>query len=146
MRKENFPGRPFKFNSIEMFQCKVDGYFEHCIDNDEVPDVEGLAVYLGMTRMGLLKYERRDADFEDSVRNAKEKIFHLKKQAAFKGKMNPTVFIFDAKNNHGYVDKQEVESKVIAEVRNDFDLSALTIEELRKLAQLGDGKGNSEEG
>jgi hypothetical protein len=45
------------------------------------------------------------------IKKAKNKIFAYKKQGAFKGKYNPAVFIFDAKNNHGYKEKLETENK-----------------------------------
>jgi hypothetical protein len=101
-------GRPPKFETPEELETKIEEFFEYCIEEKEIPDVEGLAVFLDTTRKTLFEYEKKP-DFSNTVKRAKEKIFHKKKQLAFQGKMNATVFIFDAKNNHEYTDKQELD-------------------------------------
>ena len=101
-------GRPPKFESIEDFNKQDDGFFDWCDDNKFVPDIEGLAVYLDTSRKVILDYEKKD-EFSYTIKKIKDKIFFYKKQLAFKGKLNATVFIFDAKNNHEYADKQEIE-------------------------------------
>jgi hypothetical protein len=101
-------GRPPKFETPEDLENQIELFFDYCEEVDEVPDVEGLAVYLDTTRKTLWEYEKKD-EFSNTIKRCKDKIFHKKKQLAFKGKINPTVFIFDAKNNHEYTDKQELD-------------------------------------
>ena len=103
-------GRPPKWETVEEVEKLIQGYFEHLKETpDEVPDVEGLAYYMDTTRKTILDYENKE-EFSYTIKKAKDKIFYFKKQAAFKGKIHPTIFIFDSKNNHGYTDKQEIES------------------------------------
>lgn len=99
-------GRPPKFETPEELEIKIEEFFNHCEKIEDIPDVEGLAVFLDTTRKTLLDYEKKE-EFSYTIKRCKDKIFYKKKQLAFKGKLNPTVFIFDAKNNHEYTDKQE---------------------------------------
>jgi len=100
-------GRPRLWETVEDFEKAADGFWEWCDDNDYIPDIEGLCVYMGTFRERLHYYEK-DPAFRNSIKRIKEEIFHAKKQKAFKNKINATVFIFDAKNNHNYTDKTEV--------------------------------------
>ena len=104
-------GKPKKWKSVDQLEKLIKEYWEYIELEKEIPDVEGLAVYLKTTRKTLYEYEN-DPEYSNTIKTTKEKIFHRKKQAAFKGLMNPTIFIFDAKNNHGYKDKQEIEQTV----------------------------------
>lgn len=110
MQIKNKGGRPKKFSAVEVMQNKIIDYFPYCKEAEEIPDVEGLCVYLDICRDTLIEYQKQ-REFSDTIKKAKVKIFALKKQLAMKGKMNPAVFIFDAKNNHDYVEK--VESNII---------------------------------
>ena len=100
-----------KFETPEVLQALIDEYFAKIEDTDEIADVEGLALHCRCTRECLNYYEYHEgAVFTDIVKFAKTKIFFEKKQLAMKSKMNPAVFIFDSKNNHGYVDKIEIDN------------------------------------
>lgn len=107
-------GRPPKFSTVEeleqtflewkaTFQFGGERY-------GEVPDVESFCDYVDAWRDLLCEYEKKP-EYSDAIKRIKNWIYARKKQLAFAGKMPPAVFIFDAKNNAGYVDKQEVESK-----------------------------------
>jgi hypothetical protein len=58
MEEKNKVGRPLKFKDTEEFQKKIDEFFVYCKENDDVPDIEGLAYYLDTTRKTLLDYEK----------------------------------------------------------------------------------------
>lgn len=109
MEEKNKWWRPLKYTLGEL-ENKIEEYFIKVTDkeSDEVPDVEWLAFHLDTTRKTLLDYENKE-EFGYTIKRAKDKIFFYKKQLAFKWKMNPTVFIFDSKNNHDYTDKTEVD-------------------------------------
>lgn len=109
MAEKNKGGRPKKFTAVEELQQKIDNFFVDCEEKEDIPDIEGLAYYLNTTRKTLFEYEKQE-EFSNTIKRTKDKIFYFKKQLAFKGKINPAVFIFDAKNNHDYRDKMEVES------------------------------------
>lgn len=82
----------------------------------EVPDVEGFCDYIDSYRELLMEYERKP-DFSRTVKRIKNWMYFRKKQLAMAGKMNATVYIFDAKNNHGYVDKTEIDQNVTGELK-----------------------------
>jgi hypothetical protein len=102
------PGRPPKFESpdqlYEMFlEWKAEVTKE---GNDEIPDVEGLCIYLDTARQTLFDYERKP-EYSDTIKRIKDWIIYKKKQLAMRGKIPPAIYIFDAKNNAGYVDRTE---------------------------------------
>jgi hypothetical protein len=103
-------GRPPKFDSPEALQqtfldwkeeFKPGGLYE-----GEIPDVECFCDYVDAYRDLLHEYSTKP-DYSDTVKRIKNWIYYKKKQLAMKNQMNATIFIFDAKNNAGYVDKTE---------------------------------------
>ncbi|MBO0962353.1 hypothetical protein J1P26_21860 [Neobacillus sp. MM2021_6] len=146
-------GRPLKFRSVKALQKKIDEYFESCFEeqwieyddiwrpildrNGEVVKhqvkpftITGLASFLGTTRQGLINYEQRD-EFYDTIKNAKVKIEAYAEEALYKPKIAAGV-IFNLKNNFGWEDKQGIQHS--GGVDHTIDLTSLTVEELRKLA------------
>lgn len=102
-------GRPPKFSSAEELEHKFRDWRQELNGgslNGEVPDVEGFCDYIDSYRDLFSEYESKP-EFSDTIKRIKNWMYYRKKQLAFGGKMNPTVYIFDAKNNHGYVDKTE---------------------------------------
>ena len=124
--------RPSKFKSVEELEKLIESYFLVVTDKekDEIPDVEWLACYLDTTRKTLFEYEQKE-EFSNTIKRAKEKIFFYKKQLALKWKMNPTVFIFDSKNNHWYVDKTEIDQNT--NMNLNINLEEASDEELEKI-------------
>ncbi len=72
-----------------------------------IPDIENWAVYLGITRNTLLNYEQRGVAWRDCIQFYKNAISAIKKQLAMTYKIPPMVYVFDATNNHGYVNSNE---------------------------------------
>lgn len=107
-------GRPPKFDSSEQLLSVFEDWkleFEGAGSlKDDIPDVEGFCDYIDSYRELLMEYERKE-EFSRAVKKIKNWIYARKKQLAMKNKMNPAIFIFDAKNNAGYVDKTEVDEK-----------------------------------
>ena len=99
--------RPPKWKNLAEFKKSSDGFFKWCEENNYIPDIEALAVYMDTTRKTILDYEGKDG-FSYTIKKIKDRIFFNKKQLAFRNKINATVFIFDAKNNHDYKDRQDV--------------------------------------
>lgn len=105
-------GRPLKLSDSKQLQTTFEewkltfmpgGEREH-----EIPDVEGFCDYVGAWRDLLNQYEKKP-EFSVTVKKIKNWIYAGKKQLAFAGKMPPAVFIFDAKNNAGYTDRQDID-------------------------------------
>lgn len=98
----------FKQATLDYFsyvqQCNKDDNREHKL----IPDVEGLSVYLGITRRTLLTYEKtRSDEWKDFISRAKDLITATKKQLIFRQKIPAVVGIFDLCNNSNYVNSSE---------------------------------------
>ena len=90
---------------------KLACYFgEHIQETGEVPDVEGLAEFLGTTRDELFRL-REHRVYGPAIERAFNSMAKAKKQLAFSGKLPAAVLSFDLKNNHGYKDKPEERSE-----------------------------------
>lgn len=117
-------GRPCKRDSVKDLQQSIDAYMDYCyVSEDEIPDVEWLAFFLWTTRKTLYEYEQKK-EFSNAIKKVKERIAYSKKQLAMKWKLNPTVFVFDFKNNHNYVDKQEIDQNTnlnVSDVKISID-------------------------
>lgn len=95
------------FLSPEECSKKLEEYFESYLsDKGEIADIESLADFFHITREELLAF-MSDEKYGGLLRVARNKIAKIKKQLAFNGKLQATVFTFDLKNNHGYKDKPE---------------------------------------
>ena len=124
-KNDNDIGRPRKFDKPEDLQRAIDVYFEKCDNNtkqivtkdgvvldvlDPIPyTIEGLCMVLEIDRASLLHYEKYPEykEFFNTVKKAKSKVQLNKLERGLSGRSNPAVTIFDLKNNHGYVDRQE---------------------------------------
>ncbi|HEG3339316.1 TPA: hypothetical protein SC008_000547 [Campylobacter jejuni] len=75
----------------------------------------GLAVYLGITIQTLGEWEK-DKDFGEIVSQAKQKCEMDIVNHSLIGTYTPSVSMFLLKNQHGYVDKQEVVSDNVQKI------------------------------
>ncbi|ECK8194029.1 hypothetical protein FR355_07840 [Campylobacter jejuni] len=75
----------------------------------------GLAVYLGITIQTLNEWEK-DKDFGEIVSQAKQKCEMDILNHSLIGTYTPSVSMFLLKNQHGYVDKQEVVSDNVQKI------------------------------
>ncbi|RTI63639.1 hypothetical protein C3I13_04430 [Campylobacter jejuni] len=75
----------------------------------------GLAVYLGITMQTLNEWEK-DKDFGEIVSQAKQKCEMDILNHSLIGTYTPSVSMFLLKNQHGYVDKQEVVSDNVQKI------------------------------
>lgn len=74
-----------------------------------VPDLEGLCMFLGISRNTLFTWENTDKNgMRDVISQVKNDIAACKKQLALHGDIVPLFAITDFNNNHGYTQKQEV--------------------------------------
>ncbi|HFU5761800.1 TPA: terminase small subunit [Campylobacter jejuni] len=75
----------------------------------------GLAVYLGITMQTLGEWEK-DKDFGEIVSQAKQKCEMDILNHSLIGTYTPSVSMFLLKNQHGYVDKQELVSDNVQKI------------------------------
>ncbi len=104
-------GPPFKFNTVEELKKAIQGYFNSLLVEDpktklrvqmELATVTGLGLYIGLTRQGIIGYEKRD-QLHDVIRRAKQMIEAQLESALYSGKPCAGV-IFSLKNNWGWTD------------------------------------------
>jgi hypothetical protein len=117
---KNKGGRPLKFKTPEELENRIQEYYEYAEEHKEVLSVTGLAWYLDVDRLTLLRYENmfdgelyKDIDDDvkvkycTSIKRAKAKVEHAYEQALF-NKNSAVGAIFTLKNNYNWVDKQEI--------------------------------------
>ena len=122
--KEVFKRVPRLNNAGE--QVYITEYFER-------PSILGLCAHLGITRDTLLEYEAQE-EFSDTVKRAKSRIEQYLEEQLYR-KDQVVGLIFNLKNNFGWKDKTEVESK---NLNINDDVSGMTDEELAaELAKMG---------
>lgn len=97
----------FIANTIEYFNYVNDTNANPDLEKKIVPDIENWAVYMGLTRQGIFKMEKRSDEWDMIIKNAKNAIASCKKQLAMTYKTPPMIAVFDLVNNHGYVNSNE---------------------------------------
>ncbi|HDZ4294298.1 TPA: hypothetical protein RTB24_001704 [Campylobacter jejuni] len=107
----------------EEFVSKIESYFNERVVLKETKESiifapktkVGLAVYLGITMQTLGEWEK-DKDFGEIVSQAKQKCEMDILNHSLIGTYTPSVSMFLLKNQHGYVDKQEVVSDNVQKI------------------------------
>lgn len=138
-------GRSKKWETPEELQKDIDAYFDWC-DNNPIKQIhnsqidpstkkpliydvqrpytiEGLCVFLECDRLTLLNYEKREGyePFFNTIKKAKMKIQQNKVERGLTGNAPASITIFDLKNNHGYKDKQEIDTNQNIKLGADFE-------------------------
>ncbi|MED1948985.1 terminase small subunit [Brevibacillus centrosporus] len=113
-------GRPLKFQSVEELQQKIDAFFEECKENGEPFTITGLALALDTSRRTLLDYEERDDEFSHAIKKAKLRVENFVEKSLWAPKI-ATGVIFNLKNNFGWVDKQEIDQNLNANVNHSYE-------------------------
>ena len=147
-------GRPAAYEEspegLERFRTNCIGYLEYIQEQNQrpdckkiVPDIEGLTVFLGITRNTLSLYERnRGEDWKEQIDQIKNAIMAVKKELAFHQQI-PTVYaIFDQVNNGDY--RNVSEFKLQAETTTTSDQIALSQEEIHQIAEQAQRESISE--
>ena len=94
-------------NSIDYFDFVKTANMDDNADMRTIPDVESWCVFLGITRVTLLSYKKRNAEWQQTIDYFIEIIAACKKQMALNYKIPPVAFVFDFTNNHHYVNASE---------------------------------------
>lgn len=124
MIAKNKGGRPRAFKNVEEMRPIIDKYFFDCDNNIKVVKndkgdtraiyepytVSGLCLALDVDKSTLSEYEKMP-EFSYTIKSAKQKIENWLEKRSLMGDTNPTVSIFNLKNNFGWTDKIETENK-----------------------------------
>jgi len=103
-------GRPLKFKSTEQIEKLAEEYFKECDEKGKPYTMTGLAIALDTDRQTLVNYGNKEEYF-DTIKRIKIKVENYAENCLFENK-NTAGVIFNLKNNYGWVDKQEVDTKV----------------------------------
>ena len=98
-----------KYKTQEELQKGIDKYFKECDKNEKPYTMSGLAYSLGIDRVTLINYSKRDLFFTQ-IKDAKAKVQAQLEENALMGKGNAVFTIFNLKNNYGWAEKQEIEA------------------------------------
>ena len=108
--------RPRQYKTVEELEALIEEYFDSCVlDGVQVRPytVTGLALYLNLTRQGLINYQERKG-FIDTITRAKLRVEAFAEESLFTAK-NSTGVAFSLKNNFDWRDKQEITHHVSLE-------------------------------
>lgn len=114
-RVRNKGGRPRKIETVEELREGIESYIDYIQTQAAagvplIPDVEGLALFLGISRSTLFEWQRaRPGEFSDTLKSTLNAIAAYKKQLALTGRIPPIVFATDFNNNHGYIQQSKLE-------------------------------------
>ena len=93
------------------FADRLNEFFNHCYEANDIPTVEKLALALGTTRQTLWDWEtneRKGRLVSDMIKRAKSIISAMDAELAMTGKIQPVVYIFRAKNYYGMRDQVDI--------------------------------------
>jgi Cdc6-like AAA superfamily ATPase len=96
---------------IDEYLTKIEVYNDSNLKDRlfKVPTVEGMTLALGLAcRQSFFEYIKRE-EFTDTIKRAKTRILSIQKELAMMGFINPTISIFNWKNNFEYKDTKEVD-------------------------------------
>lgn len=138
-------GRPCHYTNDkkgldDFINCTTE-YFEYVnninknpdMERKLIPDIENWAVYLGITRQTIFHYEQRGGEWEQTISYYKNAIASIKKQLALNYKIPPMIYVFDATNNHGYVNSNEF--KLTTPITEEYDRQSNILE--REIKERG---------
>lgn len=99
-----------KYKTQEELQQGIDKYFAECDEKQKPYTMSGLAYSLGIDRITLINYGKKDL-FSTQIKNAKAKVQAQLEENALMGKGNAVFTIFNLKNNYGWKDQTEVKNE-----------------------------------
>lgn len=133
-REKKFSSGPELAGAIDAYWCLIFDLAEHGHSN--MPDVESLADFLGVTRDTLMRWRRgeENLEFVDPINIAFNEIAAIKKQYAITGKVNGLVYLSDMQNNHGYVSNQKsAEVSLNVRLKHELPSKEQLIEQVKLL-------------
>lgn len=109
---------------------RLNEFFKHCTENNEIPTVEKMALALGTVRETVWKWETGVTNVSDDrrhlIKKAKEIISAMDAELAAKGKIPVPTYIFRAKNYYGMRD----DPQVVVQVNDNSE--KVDIEDIKK--------------
>ena len=103
-------GRPRLYKDHETFDKATDAYFDECLASGRKPTLAGLSISLGFhDKESFSHYATYGEEFSRTVKKAQVRIEDNRWQLLLNKEQFTPGVIFDLKNNHGWVDRKELE-------------------------------------
>ena len=118
MRESLHKGPKPYFETPEALEARIQTYFDYCIENDEIPMVGGLALWLGMSRMSLYRYQHAKSEEMTEIVNRAKWIIEKEWSTMLADKGSPTggLVFYLVNNAEGWKSKHEVQHSGAAPV------------------------------
>lgn len=100
-----------KYKSEEELSKGIEEYFEDCKKREKPYTMTGLAVWLGIDRITLIRYGKKDK-YATLVKKAKDRVEQQIEENYLDGTFNTTAAIFNLKANYKWDDGNKVEINV----------------------------------
>ena len=95
----------------EEFAERLNEFFQHCEEANEIPTIEKMALALGSYRQKVWEWEVQETKgrlVSDMLKKAKSIISTMDAELAMTGKIQPVVYIFRSKNFYGMRDQVDI--------------------------------------
>lgn len=125
----------FLNDCIAYFQCLYDANQDKEQDQMLIPSIEGLCLFLGISRTTLFNYCNRSDDWQETVNMARNAVATARTELATHYKIPPLLHLFDMVNNHkGYYNTSQF--VISAEPPQDAtQVPAITPSQLQRIAE-----------
>lgn len=126
---------------LEKLVQKSAEFFEYCNEVNAslephqrlIPDVESWCCFMGVTRVTIHQYAKRNQQWNDAIAMIKEALLMGKKQLAMHNRIPSLIFIFDASNNHNYLNSSEFH--LVADAPQDRTTPQISASALKEIAE-----------
>lgn len=105
-------GRPSKLTA-EITSAAFAWLKDQKAHKTDLPTIEGLALELNISRETLYQWEKENKDFSDILENLRQIQANKLIQKGLINEYNPTIAKMILSGKHGYVEKSEVDQKII---------------------------------
>lgn len=126
-----------KYKTEEELSKGIEAYFEDCQKREKPYTMTGLAVWLGIDRITLIRYGKKDK-YATLIKKAKDRVEQQIEENYLDGTFNTTAAIFNLKANYKWDDGNKVEINVnkpkvekVEEVVDNSNLEKVMYEENR---------------
>lgn len=102
-------GRPYAFGNLDELQEQMQDYFDLCTDQQVVPTITSLALWLGVDRNTIYDHANNsNSPFSCVMKNTLNYLHSIMQSGTIDGKINPVTYIFISKNDYGMRDDKNI--------------------------------------